>query len=178
MSCAAHRTSRRVALAFGAAAVALVGCQRDTIPEDASALDAAMECRPLQDADEPPRPVGVVASASSEWAVREDARVGGVSWAVTHRRSPTGTVLLFRNASSAPSTVGPVAAVNAVNTVYVALDEAAPDAVAERGTRVWECAAGSQPRTLAVTADGHAAIYRATVECGDAVYVRRVAAAE
>ena len=76
--------------------------------------------------------------------------------------NPNGAFILVRNVTEAATEAA---------MVRVVRGEGDGDTLGPRETRVWDCDDGAMP--LTVRTDDGAVIFGASLECGDAVYVRR-----
>lgn len=115
--------------------------------------------------DVPQRPA-LMAESVSTAASRDEITAADGRWTVSRTGNPEGAFVLVRNDSAASMEAA---------IVHLAHGDAGGDALGPRETKVLECAGDAVPLTLR-TDDG-TVIHDAPLDCGDALYVRRHAAA-
>lgn len=145
----------------------LAGCAdgTDSGPGELAVRKAVLESVETRSEEAPPqRPAGLAQSISSA-ASRDELAAADGRWVVSRMANPQGAFVLVRNVT-ADSVEAP--------TVRIVRGEGDGDTLGPRETRVWECDGDAMPLT-ARTDDG-TVIYDGSLECGDALYVRRDAA--
>ena len=145
----------------------LAGCadNSDSEPGKLAAQKAVLESAETLSAEESPRrPAGLAQSVSST-ASRDELTAADGRWVVSRMANPQGAFVLVRNVTAD--------AVDAA-TVRVGRGEGGGGKLGPRETVVWDCDDDAMP--LTVRTDDGTLIYDASLECGDALYVRRRAA--
>ena len=145
----------------------LAGCadSSDSEPGKLAARKAVLESAETLSAEESPqRPAGLAQSVSSA-ASRDELTAADGRWVVSRMANPEGAFILVRNVTEASTEAA---------MVRVGRGDGDGDTLRPRETRVWECDDDTMP--LTVRTEGGTAIFDASLECGDALYVRRDAA--
>lgn len=101
-------------------------------------------------------------SSSSETTVRDVVMVAGEPWTILHKVNPKGSFSLVRNASVSTSPAEPL---------HVLLGTRQAHVLGPRETVAWDCDVIAGDTALTVKTRVGTVVYRARVQCGDAVYI-------
>ena len=164
-----RRTTLAPCLTLGlcASLFVLAGCADGTDPEHGKLPAERTVSGPVEarSGEAPPQRPAALAQSISRAAFRDELTAAAGRWVVSRMANPQGAFVLVRNVTAGATEAA---------TILVVHGEGGGDTLGPRETRVWKCDGYALP--VAVSTNDGTAIFDASLECGDALYVRLDAA--